>query len=385
MKPFNVEELLASARARTGLADFGPADFREGLEVFVNCLNAQGEIGEQSWDHVHERLLRLLMNRLWFAKDMTEHPEIADEDVGYPVVIAALPRTGSTKLHRMLGASGDFQTMPFWKTHMFARIPGLEDGGVDRRIQETLDFEKWMYEVSPEILTGHPMFTHEPEEDQWLCECGFRQNVFAGIFNVPGYGEWLMQSDQQPVHDYFLSQLKYLQWQFKPQVAKPWLLKSPDHFGSEKDLIKIFKKPRFIVTHRDPVKCMPSITSTVLYLRKLYLEHPEANTVGSVLVAMVAHMAAEHVKWRDENPDVQVLDLSFPEINKNCMSAAQKVYDFLGMPLTARAEKAMHDWEQNNQREKHGKNVYSLEMMGATEDSIHQAFAPYMERYAAFI
>lgn len=385
MKPFNVDELLQVARSRTGLSDFGPPHFMEGLRIFVDCLNRQNELSEERREKAHERILRLLINRLWFAKDMSEHPEIADENVDSPIVIVSLPRTGSTKLHRMLGASDDFQTLQFWKTHMFARIPGMEDGGVARRIRETRDYEKWMYEVSPEILTGHPMFTDEPEEDQWLCECEFRQTTFAGMFNVPGYGEWLMQADQQPVHDYFLAQLKYLQWQFKPRPAKPWLLKSPDHLGNEKDLAKIFKKPRFIVTHRDPVKCVPSITTTALYMRKMYLENATSFDLGPVLAVLVAHMADEHVKWRDSHPDIQVLDLSYREINEDGMNAVRKVYDYFGMPLSTAAEKAMQEWEQENKQHKHGKNVYSIEAMGATETSLRLAFASYIQRYSQYI
>jgi hypothetical protein len=87
------------------------------------------------WQPFQERVLRLLVNRLWFAKDMAEHPEISDEKIRAPAIIVSLPRSGSTKLHRMLSHSGDFQTLPLWRAHMFARIPGLEDGGTERRIQ----------------------------------------------------------------------------------------------------------------------------------------------------------------------------------------------------------------------------------------------------------
>ena len=123
-----------------------------------------------------------MRNRLWFAKDLAEHPQIINEDAGSPIIIASLPRTGSTKLDRMLGALGDFHTLTLWKANMFARIPGLPDGGRTRRIAETREFEHWMYATSPEILQGHPMFTDEPDEDHLLTEYTFRSSYCGGLF-----------------------------------------------------------------------------------------------------------------------------------------------------------------------------------------------------------
>ena len=236
-RKFDVEELLATARQRTGLSDFGPADFMEGLTLLVDDLNTEADIRADRWDHAQDRLLRLLMNRLWFAKDLTNHPEILNEEIGSPVIIASLPRTGSTKLHRMLGASQGFQTLRWWQAHMFARIPGLADGGRARRIEETRAFEKWMYEVSPEMYTGHPMFTGEPKEDQWLMECTFRHTIPFASFSSTNYVQWAMTADMQPNFDYFNAQIKYLQWQEKrfrkDRDTAPWLLKTPNHMGDE--------------------------------------------------------------------------------------------------------------------------------------------------------
>jgi hypothetical protein len=384
MKPFEVNRLLSTARERTGLADFGPDDYVPGLAAFIDSINAQGEISDDRRLHFEERVLRLLMNRLWFAKDLQEHPEIADEEVAPPVVIVSLPRTGSTKLHRMLGASGDFQSLLMWKAHMFARIPGSADHGKERRIQETRDYEKWMYEESPEIVTGHPMFTDEPEEDQLLGEFTFRDSYLFGLFNVPGYTQWLMQADRRPAMEYFYRQIQYLQWQARPQTA-PWLLKSPIHLGSERHVAQAFKNPRFIVTHRDPGKCMPSISSPVRYMRKLYSDVDAAAALGDALTAHFAHKALEHTQWRESVPNAPVLDLSMREITVDGPGTARKVYDFLGMPLTPAAESAMRSWERDNQLEKHGRNLYAAEEIGTTEAAIRKAFAPYIERFAEFL
>ena len=49
---------LATARERTGLSDFGPDDFREGLQVIVDGINAEAQIRDSAWPHLRERFLR---------------------------------------------------------------------------------------------------------------------------------------------------------------------------------------------------------------------------------------------------------------------------------------------------------------------------------------
>ena len=100
MKAFDADELLNAAQEMTGLRDFGPDDFKEGYTRFISSINTQGEISDRHWERFRERVLRLLVNRLWFAKDLAEHPEIADEEIKAPVIIVSLPRSGSTKLGR---------------------------------------------------------------------------------------------------------------------------------------------------------------------------------------------------------------------------------------------------------------------------------------------
>jgi Sulfotransferase family len=384
MEKIDVDKLLKTARERTGLSDFGPPEFMQGLNILANGINTEVNIRADRWDHLRERFLRLLTNRLWFAKDLKDHPEINDEDLGSPIIITSLPRTASTKLHRMLGATGDFQTVPMWQGHLFARIPGLPDGGREQRIKETRTYEKWVYQVSPSMLTGHPMFTDEPEEDLLLGEFTFAHTFIFGMFASMSYAQWVLQADMTKTYDYLLAQIKYLQWQSPSERGKPWLNKTPCHFGNEAHLCRIFKSPRFIVTHRDPAKCIPSITSTTIGWREMYSVGENDANVGAGVTEMFAQGARQHMKWRDSSPQSQILDLSFNEINVDSLGTVRKVYDFFGMTLSPKAEAAVLNWEKNNPRDKHGLNKYSAAAIGTTEENIRKAFTPYIERYSTY-
>ncbi|MFT7529888.1 MAG: hypothetical protein ACI9FD_000891 [Gammaproteobacteria bacterium] len=390
MKAFDAEKILQEARNITGLVDFVGNEFAEAFNQLISSINIQCEISEERWEHLHNRFLTLLLNRLWMGKDLSEHPEIHNEQINSPIIIVSLPRTGSTKLHRMLGASPDFQRLTMWQTHRFARIPGEPEGGVDKRVQQNREYEHWMQTASPDILSGHPMLTDEPEEDQWLSECTFRQPMTPVMLNAPEYSSWLMQQDPQPVYDFLLLQLKYMQWQNRQlhgdaEASKPWLLKSPNHLGMESFLTGIFANPRFIYTHRDPVEVAPSGSFMVRHFRRLYSDQWQLDDIGDALVKMVAQMATLHLQWRNTQPDLKALDLSFKDITFHGDQALRQVYSFLNLPLSEQAEKAMARWETNNRQNKHGKNSYSLSEMGMTPEDVRTLFAGYIAQYQEYL
>jgi hypothetical protein len=388
MTKLHLPTLLAQATTRTGLTDFGPDDFLAGLERLIGDLNEGGFVPGERMQALNERLLRLLSNRLWLERDWREHPEIAAEEIRAPLEIVSLARTGSTKLHRLLAASGDFQYLPMWKTHMFARIPGLAAGGESRRIGEVREYESWMLQVSPDIRTGHPMFTDEAEEDQWLMECTFRRVLTAIMFNAAGYAQWLAAQDPAPAYAYLHRQLQYLQWQNRQlrgsaEADKPWLLKSPDHLGCEGWLEGIFPDVRVVMTHRDPVECIPSASVMAKQFLRLYTSIDDPKLVAGALMQAIPRMAQSHLAWR-KSTAAPMLDLGFRQITADGPGAARGVYDFLGMELSSRAEQAMQAWEQDNQQDKHGKNQYSLEVSGSTAAGIREVFRGYTDRYSQY-
>jgi Sulfotransferase family len=377
---FDVKELLDAAQADTGLSHFGPDDFREGLEMLVNGLNTETVVPDDRAVPLRDNILRLLHNRLWFQKDLTDHPEILDEELKPPLIITSLPRTGSTKLHRLIGASGDFQALHYWKAHMFARRPGLPNGGIEQRIAETRKFEKWVYEVSPNMITGHPMFTHEPEEEFHLMNASFR-TISMSIYGSDTHNEWLATSDPTPAYDYLKQQLQYLQWQLPADREKPWILKTPVNFGMEDHLCRIFNDPRFVSTHRDPAKVIPSVANITQNWTVVFAEPVSNAAILSDMTEMAARQVTQHMKWRKSAPGVKLIDVSFSEVNVENLDVARKIYDAFGYPWTPTAEQGMSTWSDNNPRNKHGAHKYSAENLGTTEDNIRKRFADYISEY----
>lgn len=388
MKNFDTKTLLDTASERTGLTDLGEPDCLNALEALVESVNETGEVAADRWDAVFEYMVRVLVNRLWFAKDLAEHPEIADQDLLPPVAIVGLPRTGSTKLQRMLGESNSFQNLLWWQMHMFARIPGQENGGIEQRFRVTKDFEEWNYEVCPDMAKGHPRYADAPEEEQILQEFTFPP-VLAVYFSGADYSqERLMQFDPAPMYRYMALQLKYLQWQFYRQDPRPWVLKSPTNLGFEENLIESFgRKTKLIVPHRDPVNIVSSIAKTAEYYRKVYSDvsnEQKKRSLGANMLNALLYGVQRQMEWRQQNPDIEILDVSFKDIVGNPLHVMRSVYEFLNIELTEEIEARVLSWDED-QKNTHQKNEYSLEEFGLTESQVNSAFEPYLEQYSNYI
>src|SRR6478735_10268619 len=92
---FDEERLLASARRSAGSEDFGDEPFLEPLRVLLDSLRSAplNDLGSMI---MRGTLLRSLIQRLRAEQWWTEHPEILDEPIVAPVVVAGMMRSGTT-------------------------------------------------------------------------------------------------------------------------------------------------------------------------------------------------------------------------------------------------------------------------------------------------
>jgi hypothetical protein len=105
------DELLAEARAETGLDDFGEDSFREGLERLVHALRAEADLNAAGQAALHKLIVGLLAQRLQIEDWYRRHPEIDDEVIERPLIGLGLPRTGSTALSFLLVRTEALVTM----------------------------------------------------------------------------------------------------------------------------------------------------------------------------------------------------------------------------------------------------------------------------------
>ena len=114
--PLDVGVLHDKARAETGLDDFGPEDYRERMDLVGGALSAIDGLHAPGILSFPRQLHQVLKNLLLLTDLVKRHPEIRDTELVPPVVIAGLPRTGTTHLHNLLAAGPTFRVLRYWES-----------------------------------------------------------------------------------------------------------------------------------------------------------------------------------------------------------------------------------------------------------------------------
>jgi hypothetical protein len=373
---------MSAAIADTGLADFGLDDFVEPLERLLDSVHTEGDLTAMGVQALEGEASRLLANRLRIQAAINEHPEILDEEVSDPIVITGLARTGSTKLHRVIAADPGMQSLPLWRA--LHPAPLAPAGEPDTRIALADEMSELTAQYFPDVMTAHPMRTHEPEEEVLLLQLSFRTFANAWFFRAPSYLKWLMAADPTPAFHDLKRSLQYLQWSDGGRRGRPWVLKSPVHLGSLDVVFQEFPAATVVHCHRDPREAVPSLARLVEVFRlSRGIGHVDCAELGTFLNGFCAQLWQTNVEQRAKLDESRILDMRYEAIRDDILPLVQAIYASRGTPLEDAAAKAMVAWEQENPQHRFGRHTYTLEQFGLSEDSVDQAFAGYRDHFSA--
>jgi hypothetical protein len=371
----SVAQLMARSREIAGV-DIADDEIVEPLSVLHQALNDESRIDEEGARAYEAKFLRLLANRLRMKRDFQRHPEIADQPVRGPLVIMGVARSGTTKLQKVLAASGDFNFLTFWQNFNWASVTGEPGEATGGRIAEADAFCRWFDERSPETKLGHQFQALEPEEEGPLSEGCFVAPSFIGYAEMPAYAHWLADKPRTIFFEFLRDVLKYLQWQGLAQPDRPWLLKSPNYNGLEPLIRQTFPDARFVVANRSPLETLASMCKLVRCFRQAY-GAPDAD--NDLIIEGNYRSMAAHLANRAAHPDLPILDLRFEDIVSDLPAAIQAVYDHAGLPLTEASRARMLAWNASNAMHKLGEFRYSLADAGLEEAVVRQRMSAYFD------
>ncbi|HET8882445.1 MAG TPA: sulfotransferase [Solimonas sp.] len=383
MTAFNVDEMLAEARAANdGLRDFGEPDPRPGLEKLCASLEADAKLSDTGRYLLRQKIVTQLGNRLRIEDYFAKHPQIADEQIAAPIVIVGVPRTGTTKLHRLLSRDPRFYWMSFWESQFPVPFPNETLAAPDARIKEGRSLCDLMTTAMPKLAAMHPMYADEADEEVMLTEHTF-MSAYNAYADVPSYMRWLDAQDQLPVYEFLRRGLQFLQWQKRQRgvVAERWVLKAPHHLLRMDLLLKAFPGAKVVLTHRDPVQSIPSIASFIHTLWCIYSEQASAERAGHEWSALMQRALNHTTRVRASTPQ-QFLDVQFRDTVKQPMEVVREIYAWLGLSLPADAERAMRDWLAADEKtHQSGGHAYTAEQFGLSDAQLRRDFADYRARY----
>ncbi|WP_422750090.1 sulfotransferase family protein [Mycobacterium sp. WMMD1722] len=376
--PLDADALHARARAETGLDDFGDQDYRERLEVYLSALRDIEDLHPAGVVNFHAQLLQLLKNRLLLTDLLTRHPEIHDVQLTAPVVIAGLPRTGTTHLHNLLAAAPTFRTLPYWEAVEPFPLPA--EAGVEpdpRRVR--MDTAVTVMDiVMPHFRLMHEMTADHVHEEIQLLANDFSTMLFETLADVPRWREHYLTHDQRPHYAHLAVQLKALQFL---RGGRRWLLKSPQHLEQIPVLAEVFADAVVVFTHRDPVPVATSMLAMITYSARMHRSPVPVEQIAASWIDRLELMLNRLVEDRDTVGPERSTDVRFDEFMADEPAVARRIYDLAGEPLTPQSRSAMDGYLASHHRGRLGRVQTSCEMFGLDEAQLRMRFAPYVSRF----
>ncbi|BBZ50095.1 sulfotransferase [Mycobacterium heidelbergense] len=382
--PLDADALHDRASADTGLHDFGPRevddyrDYRERLDVYLAALRDIDGLHAAGVVNFYGQLLQLLKNRLLFTDLLNRHPEIDRIRLQPPVVIAGLPRTGTTHLHNLLAAPPTFRTMPYWES--VEPFPSPREAGVQPDPRRTrMDIGVGVINtVMPHFALMHEMTTDHVHEEIQLLANDFSTMLFETLADVPGWRDYYQAHDQTPHYRYLARQLKAMQFL---RGGRRWLLKSPQHLEQVPVLDRVFGDSIVVFTHRDPVPVALSMLAMIAYSARMHRSPVPVKRIADYWVDRLERMFAALIRDRDAIGPERSIDVRFDDFMADEVGVAERVYALAGEPFTEQARAAVAGYLADHRRGRLGSVETSPEMFGLTEDALRARFAPYIERF----
>jgi len=379
----DADALVEEARQKAGLRDFGDESFKEPLGVLLAALENEAKLNDVGRGTQHARIVDSLVTRLMMEDYIRRYPEILEEDLGEAIVIVGLARTGTTRLHRLLGSGPAFQVAHWWEVRYPAPFPGSDWRRDDPRIAAAHAEVKATLEAVPALATMHPWDPEGADEEVMLLEHTFLSWVPESGAHVPSYQRWLDEQDLTDAYRYLARFLRFVQWQKKQsgRGGGRWILKSPFHLAYIDPLFEVFPGGRVIQTHRDPLETIPSAASMYRSLHALNTDVVDPHWVGEAVRSRY-HGALEHcMRARERYAPERFIDIDYRAVGRDAIGEARRIYEWLGLELTGDAERAMRQWSQDNARDRRAAHEYTLEEFGFTRDGLASDFAEYRERH----
>jgi len=372
----DAESLHRAAYRRSSLSNYGSWDFGEPLERLLKSYHDEAALTTLGRITVRELIVSLLDNLLRMEAERAANPSIEEQRVTAPVFIIGLPRTGTTHLHGIISEDPENRTPLTWEV-MYPAVGRTADD-VARARSQTATRLDWADRLAPEFMRIHPIAPDLPQECIAITAQVFMSIQFHTTHDVPSYQDWFETAPQRLGFDFHRRLLQHLQ---AKAAGSRWVLKAPGHLFALEGLLERYPDARIIHTHRDPLRVMASMASHATVLRRAFSDEADPIKIARDWADRWARALDNFLAVRDRAPQSQFLDINFESIERDPIGTVERVYDFLGWPLTDAARTAMQNFLDANPKNKHGVHRYTLEQFGLSRTAESLRFRNYCERF----
>ncbi len=379
---FTREAILGAARAETGLSDFGAEDFLPRLDVWLEAIAADSNASSVTRANLFGMTVRYAATRLRLEDLIKRHPEILSIQIDRPIIVAGLPRSGTTHLLGLLSADTRLRCLPWWEA--IAPVPAEGDAATadDPNPRRTRAAAGWaqMDAALPYMKLMHEFSADHISEDIELQALDFSSYLIEWLAHAPGWRDFYLSQDQTGPYAMLKRAMQALTFLRGPNR---WVIKCPQHMEQLPVLYKTFPDGIFVLTHRDPVGSIRSAMTMGLYAARLLRRRIVMEEWLGYWPDRYERLLRACVRDRDMLPPGQTLDVYFHDWVRDPDPILHEIYRMAGLELTDAALGRLHAYLAEAERRHPEKIVYNLERdFGVTAAALRAPFGFYFDRFA---
>lgn len=370
-----VEDLHASATKMVGLDDFGPDDdnHRRALAVLLESYRDEAGLTELGSKMSRFFLRGALVARLLSEASWKQHPQYADVTIERPIFVTGLPRTGTTALHRLLGADPDHQGLQMWLAEFPQPRPPRDTWETNPVFRQLQDGFARHHEENPGYTGLHFMTADELEECWQLLRQSLHSVSYETLAHVPGYAAWLAEQDWTPSYRRHRRNLQLIGLN---DVGKRWVLKNPSHLFALDALFEVYPDALVIQCHRPAETIMASMCSLAQHTTAGWSHRFVGEQIGRDALETWSRGLERFNTVRAQQNPKQFYDVDYFDFTADPIGTMQDIYRHFDLTLTDEALTAMREHHDASKRGPRApKHSYALADYGLTAEQVRERFA----------
>ena len=160
----------------------------------------------------------------------------------------------------------------------------------------------------------------------------------------------------------------------------------PDPHNVLDAYLKVFPDAKFVQTHRDVAKVLPSVCDLYYTLLKDTNPGIDVGYIGELNMEHWSIAMSRMLAFRnDPANDARFFDIGFTEFQTDPISQIRQLYEWLGNELAQATIDRMLAWRADNPKDKHGTHTYNADQFGITNQALTNRFALYRAHFAPFL